>query len=99
MQTKSSIVLTPDLFAMIDHAGSIDSEIKALEKQLATLKTAIKACGTGKHAGFMFSANVIDSERTTTDWATIAARFNPSHQLVNAHTTHAVVQSIRFSKV
>jgi hypothetical protein len=99
MQTKSSIVLTPDLFAMIDHAGAIDSEIKALEKQLATLKTAIKACGTGKHAGFVFSANVIDSERTTTDWQTIAARFNPSHQLVSAHTTHAVVQSIRFSKV
>ncbi len=95
----SNIILTPDLFAMIDQAGSIDSEIKALEKQLATLKTAIKAHGAGKHAGFVFSANVIDSERTTTDWATIAARFNPSHQLVSAHTTHAVIQSIRFAKV
>lgn len=94
-----NIILTSDIFSMIDQAGSIDSEIKALEKQLVTLKTAIKACGTGKHAGFVFSANVIDSERTTTDWQTIAARFNPSHQLITAHTTHAVIQSIRFSKV
>ncbi len=95
----SNIILTPDLFAMIDQAGSIDSEIKALEKQLATLKTAIKAHGAGKHAGFVFSANVIDSERTTIDWQTIAERFNPSRQLVSAHTTHAVIQSIRFTKV
>jgi hypothetical protein len=58
----SNIILTPDLFAMIDQAGSIDSE------------------------------------RTTTDWATIAARFNPSRQLVSAHTTLSIVQSIRFSK-
>jgi hypothetical protein len=94
----SQIILTPDLFAMIDQAGSIDAEIKSLEKQLATLKTAIKAHGTGKHAGFVFSANVIDSERITTDWQTIAARFNPSHQLITAHTTHSIVQSIRFSK-
>lgn len=95
----SQIIITSDIFSLIDQAGSIDSEIKALEKQLATLKTAIKAHGTGKHAGFVFSANVIDSERTTIDWQTIAARFNPSHQLVNAHTTHAVIQSIRFAKV
>ena len=95
----SQIIITSDIFSMIDQAGSIDSEIKALEKQLATLKTAIKAHGTGKHAGFVFSANVIDSERTTTDWQTIAERFNPSRQLVNAHTTHAVIQSIRFAKV
>ena len=94
----SNIILTSDIFSLIDQAGSIDAEIKTLEKQLATLKTAIKAHGTGKHAGFVFSANVIDSERTTTDWQTIAARFNPSHQLVSAHTTHAIVQSIRFSK-
>ncbi len=95
----SQIIITSDIFSLIDQAGSIDSEIKALEKQLATLKTAIKAHGTGKHAGFVFSANVIDSERTTIDWQTIAERFNPSHQLVSAHTTHAVIQSIRFAKV
>lgn len=95
----STIILSSDIFSLIDQAGSIDAEIKALEKQLATLKTAIKAHGTGKHAGFVFSANVIDSERTTIDWQTIAERFNPSRQLVSAHTTHAVIQSIRFAKV
>ncbi len=95
----SQIIITSDIFSLIDQAGSIDAEIKSLEKQLATLKTAIKAHGAGKHAGFVFSANVIDSERTTIDWQTIAERFNPSRQLVSAHTTHAVIQSIRFAKV
>lgn len=94
----TNILLTPDLFAMIDESGAIDQEIKRLEKQLATLKTAIKAHGNGKHAGFVFAATVYESEKTNTDWATIAARFNPSRQLINAHTTHAVVQSIRFNK-
>lgn len=94
----SQIILSSDIFSLIDQAGSIDAEIKALEKQLATLKTAIKAHGTGKHAGFVFAATVYESEKTNTDWATIAARFNPSHQLVAAHTTHAVIQSIRFNK-
>lgn len=94
----SQVILTPDIFSLIDESGAIDQEIKRLEKQLATLKAAIKAHGNGKHAGFVFAATVYESEKTNTDWATIAARFNPSHQLVSAHTTHAVVQSIRFNK-
>lgn len=94
----TNIVLTPDLFAMIDESGAIDQEIKRLEKQLATLKATIKTHGNGKHAGFVFAATVYESEKTNTDWQTIAARFNPSRQLVAAHTTQTVIQSIRFNK-
>lgn len=96
----SNIILTPDLFAMIDQAGSIDSEIKALEKQLATLKTTLKAMQTGKHSGFVFSATITNvKESTKTDWETIATRFNPSHQLISAHTTTiAATKRIVFSK-
>lgn len=94
----SQVILTPDIFSLIDESGAIYQEIKRLEKQLATLKTAIKAHGTGKHAGFVFAATVYESEKTNTDWETIAARFNPSRQLVAAHTTQTVIQSIRFNK-
>lgn len=96
---KQSIVLTPDLFALIDHAGALDSEIKALTKQLETIKATIKAQGAGDHAGFMFTAKVIESERETIDYKAICEKLAPSRQLVTAHTTHSVVTSIRFAKV
>lgn len=97
--TNQTIVLTPDLFALIDHAGALDSEIKALTKQLETIKNQIKAQGAGDHAGFVFTAKVIDSERETIDYKTICEKLQPSRQLITAHTSHAVIQSIRFAKV
>jgi hypothetical protein len=101
MQTieKQTIVLTPDLFALIDHAGALDNEIKALTKQLDAIKTTIKSHGAGDHAGFTFSAKVIDSERVTIDYKAICEKLNPSYQLVTAHTSSAIIQSIRFTKV
>jgi hypothetical protein len=100
-QSKASIVLTPDLFALIDEAALIDLEIKRLTAALDKVKTRIKAQGAGEFEGFMFKAKVIQAapvERT--DWKTIAERFNPSYQLIAAHTvTAAPVVSVRFSKV
>lgn len=97
--TNQAIVLTPDLFALIDHAGALDSEIKALTKQLETIKATIKAQGAGDHAGFVFTAKVIESERETIDYKTICEKLQPSRQLITAHTSHSVVTSIRFAKV
>ena len=97
--TNQTIVLTPDLFALIDHAGALDSEIKALTKQLETIKTTIKNQGAGDHAGFMFTAKVIESERVTIDYKAICEKLQPSRQLITAHTSSAIVQSIRFAKV
>ena len=97
--TNQTIVLTPDLFALIDHAGALDSEIKALTKQLETIKATIKNQGAGDHAGFTFTAKVIESERVTIDYKAICEKLQPSRQLVTAHTSSAIVQSIRFAKV
>lgn len=96
----SQIILSPDLFALIDESGAIDKEIKRLEKQLATLKTALKTMDAGKHTGFVFTANIIPvKESTRTDWETVAKRLNPSHQLITAHTqTIAASKRITFSK-
>ena len=76
---NTSITLTPDLFALIDHAGALDQEIKALTKQLDKLKDTIKAQGAGDFSGFAWTAKVVEVKATDkTDWQTIALRpFSP----------------------
>jgi uncharacterized protein YegL len=85
---SSTIALTPDLFALIDHAGALDQEIKALTKQLENLKTTIKANGAGDYLGLTYLAKVTNvNPADRIDWETIARKFDPSHQLITAHTT------------
>jgi hypothetical protein len=96
----STITLSPSLAAYIDEAGALDAEIKQLTKQLDAIKAHIKANGAGDFGGFTFNAKVIEANPVErTDWKTIAERFNPSYQLIAAHTTiSAPVVSIRFAK-
>lgn len=85
---NTTIALTPDLFALIDHAGALDQEIKALTKQLEALKTTIKAQDGGDYSGFVWAAKVTPVKATEKiDWETIAKKLNPSYQLITAHTT------------
>jgi hypothetical protein len=97
----TTITLSPSLAAYVDEAGTIDSEIKRLTKQLDAIKATIKANGAGDFGGFVFNAKVIEANPVErTDWETIARKFDPSYQLIAAHTkTAAPVVSIRFSKV
>jgi hypothetical protein len=96
----STITLSPSLAAYIDEAGALDQEIKQLTKQLEAIKAHIKANGAGDFGGFSFNAKVIEAAPVDRiDWKTIAERFNPSYQLIAAHTvTSAPVISIRFAK-
>jgi hypothetical protein len=98
--TMSTITLSPSLAAYIDEAGALDAEIKRLTKQLDSIKSHIKAHGAGDFGGFSFNAKVIEAAPVDrTDWETIARKFEPSYQLIAAHTkTAAPVTSIRFSK-
>ena len=95
----STIQLSVDLYALIDEAGALDSEIKRLTAQLETIKATIKAQGAGDYAGFDFTAKVIESTRESVDYKAICAKLEPSRQLVAAHTSRALVQSIKFTKV
>ena len=94
----STITLSPSIAAYIDEAGALDAEIKSLTKQLDAIKAKIKENGAGDFGGFSFNAKVIESERVTIDWKAVAEKLNPSYQLITAHTSSAVVQSIRFTK-
>ena len=78
----------PTMQALVDQYGSIDSQIKALTESLNMLKKAIKAQGAGVYTGDIYKLNVFSTPgRETTDWRTVAEHFNPSYQLIKAHTT------------
>lgn len=96
----TTITLTPGIAAYIDEAGALDSEIKRLTKQLDAIKAIIKAQGAGDFGGFMFNAKVIEANPVErTDWEAVARKFDPSYQLIAAHTKlSAPVVSIRFAK-
>ena len=94
-------VVTPELSGMVDELGSLNSQITALTKRADKLKAEIKAHGPERYNGSEFSALVYESEgRTTTDWRAIAEKFNPSRQLITAHTvTGEASKSIKVTKI
>lgn len=94
-------VTTDAMAAMVDQLGALDAQIKALTKQADTLKASIKAHGPERYNGSEFSALVFESEgRTVTDWKAIAEKFEPSRQLITAHTTTGEpVRSIKLAKI
>jgi hypothetical protein len=82
----------PTMQALVDQYGSIDSQIKALTESLNMLKKAIKAQGAGVYTGDIYKLNVFATPgRETTDWRAVAEHFNPSYQLITAHTTKSPV--------
>lgn len=94
-------ITCPELAQAVDQLGALDAQIKALTKQADTLKAAIKAHGPERYNGSQFSALVFESEgRTVTDWKAIAEKFEPSRQLITAHTTTGEpVRSIKLAKI
>ncbi len=80
---KNAIVLNP-----IDQLGAIRAQIGDLRVLEAQLVDQIIATNPpGRHSGDIFDATVKGSfTRSQTDWKTIAAKFEPSVQLVTAHT-------------
>ena len=94
-------VVTPELSGIVDQLGALDAQIKALTKRADKLKADIKAQGPERYNGQLYSALVYESEgRTTTDWRAIAEKFNPSRQLITAHTvTGEASKSIKVTKI
>jgi len=95
------VSLSPSVQSIIDEYGSIDSEIKRLTKQKEALSVQIKESGAGRYTASIYEALVFDVKpRITVDWETIALKFNPSHQLITAHTkTGEASLSLKVSKI
>lgn len=90
---------TLNIAATVDRIGEIDAITGPLLKEREKLAAALKAIGPGRYTGELWSATVAESVRTTVDWKTIAARFEPSRQLITAHTSETPVVTLRVNGV
>ena len=84
----TAIILSPSLAALTDEIGSIRSEIKRLEALDKQLTEQLKASGAGKHQGAIYKSTIYPVEpKTTVNWKAVAMHFEPSRQLITAHST------------
>lgn len=76
------------LAAAVDRLAVIKAQIAALAAEEKELKTVLAESGESVIEGTLHRAAVSQcAGRDSIDWAAIAARFNPSRQLITAHTT------------
>lgn len=80
---------------VVDRLGTLKAQAADLSAQIKAIETNLKAGGSGSFEGSLFRATVSVAERTMVDWKSVAEKLEPSHQLVTAHTTLAVVTSVR----
>ena len=74
--------------AKVDELGALRAVIADLTKQADHIRADIEAAGLSEIDGQHYRASFATvAGRTLTDWATIAAKFKPSRQLIAAHTT------------
>jgi len=89
------INLTPSIELMVDELGQLQDQAAALAQQIDSLKSTIKAAGAGRYLGTRWQSLVSDvAESTKVDWQAVAQHFDPSYQLITAHTK-AVPATVR----
>lgn len=87
----STIILSPSLAAITDEIGSIRAEIKRLEAINKQLTDHLKSTGAGKHTGAIYKSTVYSvPEKTIVDWKSVAMHFEPSRQLITAHSSTSI---------
>jgi hypothetical protein len=84
-----------NLTTTIDAFGDLKADIAELELKLQGMKDALAELSKGAYEGERYRLNVIDAEVERVDWKAVAAKLEPSHQLVAAHTTKTVQRSYR----
>lgn len=76
------------LSAAVDRLAVIKAQIAALAAEEKEIKAVLAESGQAVIEGTLHRAAVSQcAGRDSIDWAAIAARFNPSRQLITAHTT------------
>jgi len=77
-----------------DQLGIVRARISELQADEKALKAEIINAGHPVE-GELFRATPIVAERTTVSWKQVAAKFNPSRQLISAYSKVATVTSVR----
>lgn len=75
------------LRAAVDRLAIIKRDISELQDEEAALKRILAESGADVIEGSLHRATVSISARTLVDWQAVAQHFEPSRQLLTAHTT------------
>ena len=76
------------LASLVDRLATIKAQQADLAAEEKTIKETLINAGVDRVDGTLHKATIVNvSGRTVTDWQTIAQKFDPSRQLVQAHTT------------
>jgi len=82
-----------------DQLGQLLAEIDLLTKQADAIKEAMKDEATSGGAsvfdGVLFRSTVVESNRKTVDWASVAKAANVPADLIASHTKVAAVFSVK----
>ena len=90
-----SKVTEQDLHGLADELGSLRAQMADLKDRESDIREMFISAGVHSLEDERFRAVVVESLRTTVNWKAVAAKLEPSHQLVTAHTTEKEVISIR----
>jgi hypothetical protein len=83
------------LAATVDQLAVIKAELAELAAKEKALKAILAESHFERIEGTLHRASVSHCEgRVTVDWETIARRFNPSHQLIAAHTSQGAPYAV-----
>lgn len=88
-------VAKKELVGLADELGMIRATMADLKDREGQIRNTFIKAGIKALEDEQFRAVVVESLRTTIDWKAVAAKLEPSRQLVTAHTTEKDVISIR----
>jgi hypothetical protein len=88
MKAQANVVRL-DLAAIVDQLGAIKAQQADLKARAGTLQAQLIEAGVTEADGALFRATVSYSNVESVDWKAIAAKLEPSYQLVAAHTSYA----------
>lgn len=88
---------TSPLAAAVDRLGLLRAEIARLQTDAETIRAELESAGLDHIEGHLYRVTITQcAGPTRTDWRAIAQRFNPSAQLIRAHTTTGA-ESVRLN--
>lgn len=90
-----------DLAKLADQAGSLKASIRTMQDKLDDLngdiEEGLRALKITEIDGDLFRAVLVHREVEKTDWKAVAAKLNPSHQLVSGNSKMVVTDFVQIN--
>jgi hypothetical protein len=88
-------IIPLDLAVVVDQLGGIKAKVAHYKKLEADLVAKLAESGLSEIDGSVFRATVSVADVEKIDWKTIAAKLEPSRQLIAGNTTHDTRTTVR----